>query len=225
MSEEAQRRWRLALGGEDEALSPEDQRVSGALSALYGEGDEPKRRGGLGRSAPGVAKWMGDIRRYFPASVVQIVQKDAFERLGLKQMLLEPEFLAAVEADVDLVANLISLRSVMPEKIKTIARQVIGRVVAALMERLERRTAEALRGAVQRRRRTRRPRFGDIDWPRTISANLRHWQPAHRVMVPERLIGFMRHQRRLVDLDEVILCVDQSGSMTPSVVYASIFAA
>ena len=225
MNEEARRRWRLALGGEDEALSLEDQRISGALSAVYGEGDETKRRGGLGRSAPNVAKWMGDIRKYFPASVVHLVQKDAFERLGLKRMLLEPEFLAAVEADVDLVANLISLRSVMPDKIKSTARAVIGRVVAALMERLERRTAEALRGAVQRGRRTRRPRFADIDWPRTLSANLRHWQPAHRVIVPERLIGFPRHQRRLVDLDEVILCVDQSGSMAASVVYASIFAA
>jgi Mg-chelatase subunit ChlD len=225
LNEEAERRWRLALGGEDEALSPEDQRLSGVLSALYGEGDETKRRGGLGRSAPNVAKWMGDIRKYFPASVVHVVQKDAFERLGLKQMLLEPEFLAAVEADVDLVANLVALRSVMPEKIKATARQVIGRVVAALMERLERRTSEALRGAVQRGRRTRRPRFADIDWPRTISANLRHYQPAHRVIVPERLIGFLRHQRRLVDLDEVILCVDQSGSMAASVIYASIFAA
>jgi Mg-chelatase subunit ChlD len=225
MNEDSQRRWRLALGSEEEALSPEDQRVSAALSALYGEGDDQKRRGGLGRSAPNVAKWMGDIRAYFPASSVHIVQKDAFERLGLKQMLLEPEFLAAVEADVDLVANLISLRSIMPEKIKATAREVIGRVVAALMERLERRTSEAIRGAVQRGRRTHRPRFADIDWPRTIAANLRHYQPAHRVIVPEKLIGFMRHQRRLVDLDEVILCVDQSGSMASSVVYASIFAA
>jgi Mg-chelatase subunit ChlD len=225
MNEDSQRRWRLALGSEDEALSPEDQRVSAALSALYGEGDDQKRRGGLGRSAPNVAKWMGDIRAYFPASSVHIVQKDAFERLGLKQMLLEPEFLAAVEADVDLVANLISLRSIMPEKIKATAREVISRVVAALMERLERRTSEAIRGAVQRGRRTHRPRFADIDWPRTIAANLRHYQPAHRVIVPEKLIGFMRHQRRLVDLDEVILCVDQSGSMASSVVYASIFAA
>jgi Mg-chelatase subunit ChlD len=226
MSEEAQRRWRLALGSEDEALPPADQRLSSALSALYGEGDDqPKRRGGLGRSAPNVAKWMGDIRGYFPAPVVQIVQKDAFQRLGLKQMLLEPEFLAAVEADVDLVADLISLRSIMPETVKAAARLVIGKVVAELMERLERRTAEALRGAIERGRRTHRPRFADIDWPRTITANLRHYQPAQKSIVPERLIGFMRHQRRLVDLDEVILCVDQSGSMAASVVYASIFAA
>lgn len=227
MNEEGERRWRLALGGEDDALSKNDQRLSSALTALYGEGDgeDKKRRGGLGGSAPNVARWMGDIRSYFPTPVVQIVQKDAFDRLGLQRMLLEPEFLAAVEADVNLVASLISLRNVMPEKTKDTARQVIAKVVAELMERLEGKTAEALRGSVDRSRRTSRPRFVDIDWPRTIRANLRHYQHEQKTIVPERLVGFMRQQRRMVDLDEVVLCVDQSGSMMASVVYASIFAA
>ena len=227
MTDDRERRWRLALGGEDDALGPEDQRLSAALTALYGEGgaDQKKRRGGLNASAPNVARWMDDVRRYFPTPVVQIVQRDALERLGLQRMLLEPELLAAVEADVNLVAALMSLRNVMPEKAKATARQVIAKVVADLMERLERRTAEALRGAIDRSRRAHRPRFADIDWPRTIRANLKHYQADRRTIVPERLIGFMRRQQRLADLDEVILCVDQSGSMASSVVYASIFAA
>ena len=229
----SERRWRLAIGADDEAssaLSSDDKRLSAALDALYGDGasaaaDPRKRRGGLGRSAPRVAQWMGDIRSFFPAQVVQIVQKDAFERLDLKQMLMEPEFLKAIEADVNLVADLISLRSVMPAKTKDIARTIIADIVAKLMQRLEQKTAEAIRGALDRSRRTNRPRQRDIDWPRTISANLRHYQPEHKTIVPEKLVGFMRKQRRLVDLDEVVLCVDQSGSMASSVIYASIFAA
>jgi Mg-chelatase subunit ChlD len=230
-TDQRSRRWTLALGVDPEengaALSASDQRMSAALSALYGDGDDaPKKgRGGLGGSAPRVAKWLGDIREFFSAPVVQVIQKDAFERKGLRQMLLEPEFLATVEADVNLIADLIALRSVMPEKTKETARIVVAKVVAELMERLERRTAEAIRGALDRSRRTNRPRFADIDWPRTIKANLRHYQAEHRTVVPERLVGFLRQQRRLVDLDEVILCVDQSGSMATSVVYTSIFAA
>lgn len=229
--DERSRRWTLALGAEPEdgeaPLSDSDRRMSEALTALYGDGDESakKGKGGLGGSAPRVAKWLGDIREFFPAPVVQVIQKDAFERKGLRQMLLEPEFLATVEADVNLVADLVALRSVMPEKTRETARIVIAKVVAELMERLERKTAEAIRGALDRSKRTFRPRFADIDWPRTIQANLRHYQVEHRTIVPEKLIGFMRQQRRIVDLDEVVLCVDQSGSMAPSVVYASIFAA
>lgn len=229
--DERNRRWTLALGADPEGgeapLSDSDRRMSEALTALYGDGDEgaKKGKGGLGGSAPRVAKWLGDIREFFPAPVVQVIQKDAFERKGLRQMLLEPEFLATVEADVNLVADLVALRSVMPEKTRETARIVIAKVVAELMERLERKTAEAVRGALDRSKRTFRPRFADIDWPRTIQANLRHYQAEHRTIVPEKLIGFMRQQRRIVDLDEVVLCVDQSGSMAPSVVYASIFAA
>lgn len=227
---ERDRRWTLALGVDEEAasLSDSDRRMSMALSALYGKDEDDGRKkgkGGLGSSAPRVAQWLGDIREFFPAPVVQVIQKDAFERKGLRQMLLEPEFLATVEADVNLVADLISLRGVMPEKTKETARIVITKVVDELMKRLERKTAEAIRGALDKSRRTNRPRFADIDWPRTIRANLQHYQAGHKTIVPERLIGFMRQQRRIADLDEVVLCVDQSGSMASSVVYASIFAA
>jgi hypothetical protein len=163
---DARRRWRLVLGVEDGdgALDPRDQRLNAALTALYGPGDDSGgRKGSLGASAPKVSRWLGDVREFFPAPVVQMVQRDAFERLGLRQMLLESEFLAAVEADVYLIADLISLRSVMPEKTKDTARQVMRKVVLELLARLEGQTTQAVRGALNRSQRTPRP--GDIDWP------------------------------------------------------------
>jgi hypothetical protein len=220
------RRWQLALGVDDEPneLSERDRRLNAALSALYDSGIE-KRRGGLGASAPRVAKWLGDIREFFPTPVVQIVQKDAFERLNLKALMLEPEFLSTLEADVHLVADLIALRAAIPGKTLETARQVVRKVVDDLMRKLEHSTRETLRGALNRSERTRRPRHADIDWPRTIGANLRHYQPEHRTVVPETLVGHTRHSKSRAQLDHVILCVDQSGSMASSVVYASIFAA
>jgi len=220
------RRWQLAIGVEDEQneLSDRDRRLNAALSALYDSGTE-KRRGGLGASSPRVAKWLGDIREFFPTPVVQIVQKDAFERLNLKALMLEPEFLSTLEADVHLVADLIALRAAIPAKTLETARQVVRKVVDDLMRRLEHNTRETLRGALNRSQRTRRPRHADIDWPRTIGANLRHYQPQHRTVVPETLVGHSRHTKTRAELDHVILCVDQSGSMATSVVYSSIFAA
>ena len=226
MSEaERDRRWRLAIGADDEGgLSPEDVRLSRALGALYESGAK-KGRGGLGASAPRVARWLGDIREYFPASVVQVIQKDAFERLNLKALLTDPEFLETLEADVHLVADLMSLRSAIPEKAKAAARVLVAKVVDELMARLQHKTMETLRGALNRQKRTRKPRYADIDWPRTIAANLRHYQPERRTIVPEALIGFARRSNKRADVDHVVMCVDQSGSMAPSVIYASIFSA
>ncbi|NET38571.1 MAG: VWA domain-containing protein [Cyanothece sp. SIO1E1] len=227
------RRWRLILGGEaadgigggvDQAgelnLGKDDQAMDQALAALYG--DSRERSGGLGRSAPNVARWLGDIRSYFPSSVVRVMQQDALERLNLQQMLLEPEMLAAVEADVHLVANLISLNSVIPEKTKETARLVVRKVVDELMRKLQNPMQQAVMGSLNRSQRNNRPRHNEIDWNRTIRANLHHYQPDYRTIIPERLIGYGRKRSALRD---IILCVDQSGSMASSVVYASIFAA
>jgi Mg-chelatase subunit ChlD len=227
--DERMRRWRLALGPESGAcagpgLSGDDARLDAALEAIYGETDGAKKKGSLGASAPRVARWLGDIREFFPTPVVQVIQRDAFDRLGLKQMLFEPEFLAALEADVHLVADIMALRGVIPEKAKETARIVVGKVVKELMERLEDRMVQAIRGTIDRTRRTTRPTFRDIDWDRTIRANLKNWQPDLRTVIPETLHGHARNLRG-ANLDEVILCIDQSGSMGTSVVYSSIFAA
>src|SRR3954469_21528222 len=148
-TDERNRRWTLALGVDPDAesgfaLSDSDRRMSDALTALYGDGDDaPKKgRGGLGGSAPRVAKWLGDIREFFPASVVQVIQRDAFERLGLKAMLVEPALFATLEAAGRFVADLIALRAAMPAKAKDTARQVVRKVVDDLMQKLAQRTAE-----------------------------------------------------------------------------------
>ena len=222
MSERLQR-WRLVLGGDADGtgirLDGEDRGRDGALNALYGA----RREANLGGSAPAVARWLGDIRTYFPASVVQVMQHDAMDRLGLRQLLLEPEMLAAVEPDVSLVAMLVALKGVIPPRSRETARAVVRTVIDQLEARLTQRTRAAVTGALNRAARSRRPRPGDIDWAATIHANLRHYQPAYRTVIPERLVGYGRRQQSVAR--EVVLCIDQSGSMAASVVYASVFGA
>jgi len=235
--DERSRRWRLVLGAPAEAsgygtLGAEDAARDAALAALYNSGDRPAggvgrplraRAGGLGGSAPSVARWLGDIRRYFPTSVVRVMQSDAMERLGLRRLLLEPELLEAVEPDVSLVATLIALNAVIPERSRQTARTVVRTVTTQLECRLAQATQAAVRGALERAERTRRPKRADIDWGRTIQANLRHYQPAYRTVIPEHLVGYGR-RRQSVQRD-LILAIDQSGSMGASVVYASVFGA
>jgi Mg-chelatase subunit ChlD len=168
-----------------------------------------------------VARWLGDIRTYFPSSVVQVLQRDAVERLGLNQFLLEPELLEAVEPDVHLVGTLLSLAHVMPEATKATARLVVARVVEEVERRVAQRTRSTVAGALDRSVRTHRPPLRAVDWDRTIRANLATYLPEHRTVVPERLVGHGRRQRAVTR--DVVLAIDQSGSMAESVVYASVF--
>ncbi|MBE3009779.1 VWA domain-containing protein [Microbispora sp. NEAU-D428] len=222
--DERLRRWRLVLGGAAEGtLEGADARMDAALTALYDDGQE-RRGAGLGASAPRVARWLGDIREYFPGGVVQVMQKDAIERLDLTRLLLEPEMLEAVEPDVHLVGTLLSLSRLMPERALESARAVVRTVVRELEARLTRRTLTAVSGALDRSARTHRPRrAAEVDWDRTIRANLRNYLPERKTVVPSRLVGYARGQRAVQR--EVVLAVDQSGSMAASVVYAGVFAA
>jgi Mg-chelatase subunit ChlD len=218
----------LALGGADDGtglgLAGADAAVDAALAALYdADRGGPKRGGGLGASAPTVARWLGDIRTYFPSTVVQVMQADAIERLRLHQLLLEPEMLEAVEPDVHLVGTLLSLNHAMPAATKEAARAVVRKVVNDLESRIAQKTKAAITGALNRASRINRPRHRDIDWDRTIRANLKHYQPQYGTVVPERLIGYGR--RTTAVQRDVVLCVDQSGSMAASVVYSGVFSA
>ncbi|WP_051846254.1 MULTISPECIES: VWA domain-containing protein [unclassified Streptomyces] len=236
------RRWRLVLGGGPAdgtgcTLSGADDGMDRTLEAVYGGGRGGRagaggagggpgggRRGaGLGGAAPQVSRWLGDIRTYFPSSVVQVMQRDAIDRLGLASLLLEPEMLEAVEPDVHLVGTLLSLNRAMPESSKETARAVVRKVVEELEKRLAARTRSTLNGALDRSAKVNRPRHRDIDWNRTIRANLKNYLPEYGTVVPERLIGYGRAAQAVKK--DVVLCIDQSGSMASSVVYASVFGA
>src|ERR1700761_6923213 len=108
--EDALKRWRLVLGADQNdgtgiSLSGTELQMDNALSALY----DSEKRGGLGGSSPNVNRWLGDIRSFFPSKVVKVMQQDALKRLNLTSMLLEKEMLENVEADVHLVATLMTL--------------------------------------------------------------------------------------------------------------------
>jgi Mg-chelatase subunit ChlD len=231
LEDERLRRWRLVLGKQAECsgggaigqgiprgLDGGDSEMDRVLDALY----DSDRSAGLGSSCPNVNRWLGDIRQYFPKSVVQVMQKDALERLKLHQMLLEPETLETVEADVHLIGTLLSLKSVIPGKTRETARKVVRKVTDDLERKLRNPLTEAVRGALNKASRTSRPRPGEIDWHRTIRKNLHNYIPERGTLIAERLVGYGRKRSSLRD---IVLCIDQSGSMATSVVYASILGA
>jgi hypothetical protein len=235
-------KWRLILGGDEAdgtgvSLSQELSQIDGALGALYefdqngefGYGSGEDGENGSGKTGdggrvgtPSLSKWLGDIRKYFPARTVEVLQSDAMKFPELKKKLIfEPEILEKATPDVNLVATLMELGKLIPSKTKDTARKVIQKVVDDLMQKLEQKTVAAITGAIDRSQRKHRPRHSEINWNATILKNLKHYQPQYNTVIPEILLGYGRKSKK--SLKDIILCLDQSGSMGQSVVYSGIF--
>lgn len=229
-------RWRMVLGGDDAdgtetKLSGANMQMDKVLTALYEcerrnkfEYADENKKGGTSKSQPQIARWLGDIRKYFPQSVAQVIQDDALKQPELKnKLLLDPEILEQAVPDVHLLATLLELGKAIPSETRDTARFVVRKVADELMQRLEQKTIQAITGALNKSLRNRRPRFNEIDWNTTIKKNLKHYQPQYKTVIPEVRIGYGRKNKR--SLKDIILCLDQSGSMGTSVVFTGIFGA
>jgi hypothetical protein len=236
-------RWRLILGSAGEerlaeyaggaiSLTEEERIMDQALAAIYddttaeaagtgtGTGGSSRRGAGSGRSAPVLAKWLGDVRSLFAEDTVSIIQNDAMERKGWKQLLFEPELLATVKPDIQMVGTLMTLKGKIPEKTKDTARLLVKAVVDDLVRRMENDIRRAVTGALNRRQHTPLPSLSGIDWKRTIRRNLKHYDPERGILVPEKFYYFDRARKSKEWT--VILDIDQSGSMADSVIWASV---
>ena len=225
-------RWRLILGAESQpaltgmgalSLSQEELLMDSALAAIYGGPEESfGAAGGRGPSSPHIAKWLGDLRSLFDPEIVAVVQNDAIQRKGLKQLLLEPELLENLEPDLNLASTLLMLKDQIPKKSKEAARQFIRKIVEQINRLLEEDVRRSVTAALNRRAHSPLPSAAAIDFPRTIRRNLYHYRPELGTIVPERVWFFDRSSR--TNRWHVILDIDQSGSMGPSIFYSSVMA-
>lgn len=247
MSLERLQRWRMVLGkeahqplaatsGMTDFLTREQQELDEALAALYegtdarqgdsasdGEDDDDsnrRRSAGLGDSAPRLAKWLGDIRSYFPRDIVAVIQRDAIERKGLTELLFEPETLSRLTPNVELVSTLLSLKEQIPDNTKESAREVIRGIVEEISRKMKGSLEQAVRGSVDRSRHSPIRCLPNLDWNRTIRRNLKNYHPELKTIIPDTFHFYAQQQRRKEW--NVIVCMDQSGSMADSVVYGSI---
>ncbi|MGV8124710.1 MAG: VWA domain-containing protein [Candidatus Xenobiia bacterium LiM19] len=239
MDREQLKRWRLILGssvqedmekcaGGSFALTSDEKIMDEALAAIYDntrdQGDAGKsggrRQAGLGSSSPRIARWLADIRRFFPHDVVSVIQSDAIGRKGLTQLIFEPETLRNVQPDLDIVATLMALKGKVPERTKETARQVVKAVVDEIVKKLDSDIRRAVTGALNRREHSPIPSAVSMDWKYTIQRNLKHYSKSHRKIIPERFYFFDRIRRQ--NRWTIILDMDQSGSMADSIIYGSV---
>jgi uncharacterized protein with von Willebrand factor type A (vWA) domain len=243
--DEALTRWRLILGRRAEQANPafrlgdrRDGDESGdaplqralpagigltaldrALSFVY---DSNERFGGTGDSAPYVPQWLEQMRALFNQSTLAMVQRDAFERTGLAELLLQPEIAPRLQPDVRLAATILSFKEQIPDEVKQTARDLIRQVVDELRRKLETQIVQTVIGALQRNRYSPIRSARNLDWRRTLKSNLKNYLPERKTIIPERLY-FWANEKRYRDW-QIIILVDQSGSMANSAIYASLMA-
>ena len=233
MSTQQMARWRLILGSETEnsftamggvPLSREDFLMDSALAAIYGQSGDSSfgSGGGKGPSSPVLSKWLGDLRSLFDPEIVAVVQNDAIERKGLKQLLLEPELLDGLEPDLNMASTLLMLKDQIPKKSKESARRYIQKIVEEINKLLENDTRRAVTAALNSRAHSPLPSAAAIDFPYTIRRNLRNYNQELKTVVPERVWFFDRSSR--ANRWHIILDIDQSGSMGSSILYSSVMA-
>jgi Mg-chelatase subunit ChlD len=221
---EAARRWRLALGPDATGPLPGPKGDAAAqdeaLTWLY---QDREKRGGQAPAHPEALRWLGRIRKLFPKSTCLRIEADALNRFRLAELLSDPAVLARIEPSPATLRLLLSMQGSLPPALLGLLRDTVRRVVDEITARLRPRIELALSGRRTRQARGRLPRAADFDARTTLRRNLRHLDPETGQLVPERLF-FHGRQRRSLPW-QVILCVDQSGSMTDSVIHSAVMAA
>ena len=239
---EQMKRWRLILGEESQEqfdtmegaegaqLSEEQWLMDQALAAIYNKSPAggfgsfgPGGRGaGKGPSNPQITRWLGDVRTLFDKDLVKIVQADAMERCGLKQLIFEPELLEQMEPDMNLATTILLLKDQVPKRSKESVREFMAKIVEEINKLLESDIRRAVTAAVNRRQHSPIPSAAALDFPTTIRRGIKNYNRELGKIIPEHYYFFDRTTKTAANKYTVILDVDQSGSMGESVIYSSI---
>ncbi|MCB9592612.1 MAG: VWA domain-containing protein [Sandaracinaceae bacterium] len=229
-------RWRLVLGeAADGALGSGDPGLAGydaALAFLYDrEGDLEGRgvrtgdkRGGDGPSALTVPEWLDKIHALFPKETIERLEQDAVERYGIDEVVTNPDVLERVEPNPALLRAVLRTKHLMDPALLALARKLVQKVVRQLLEKLQTEVRRAFSGSLDRRRSSPLKSAKNLDLRRTIRQNLEHWDPKKKRLVLEKAYFFGRTKRHS-ERWQVILLVDQSGSMLDSTIHSAIMAA
>lgn len=220
LGEDAQKR--LESGGNSISLTEEELLMDQALSRIYGGSTDENAGGtaGHGASSPRLTKWLGDLRTLFSPMEIRVIQNDAIERRGLKQLLFEPEMLDTLEPDISTASMLLMLKDQIPARAKEHARAYIARIVEEINRLLADDLKRSVSSALNKREHTPIPSAAALDYKMTIRRNLKHFDKARARLLPEHFYFYERASRS--GSRTVILDIDQSGSMAQSAIYSGI---
>ena len=231
------KRWRLILGDDSAekleelskealTLTEEELLMDSALAAIYGNDKDggsdsgSGRTGGKGMSNPQITRWLGDLRSLFEPMEITVIQNDAIERKGMKQLFFEPEMLEQLEPDINTGSLILMLKDQVPERAKDNVREYIRKIVEEINKHIADDVKRAVTAAMNRREHSPIPSAAALDYKMTIRRNLKNYNIERNVLLPEKFYFYERMSKS--SNRTVILDIDQSGSMGESVIYSSV---
>jgi len=229
-------RWRLVLGrfaqqGLRPGLEGQDdfQRLDRVLEFLYGREYQGRgvraggpREGTLDPSVLTVPDWLREVRELFPSETAEVVERHALDRYGMTELVTDPEVLEKLEPSYELLKAVLAFKGAMQGPVLDAARALVRKVVEQLQRKLDLEVRRTLWGRLSRQHRTRHKLARNLDWQRTVRANLKNWDRDRRRLVVESLHFLSRVERHLPW--HVIMAVDCSGSMVDSVIHSAVMA-
>lgn len=231
-----QERWRLVLGRYADKRMPSGLggdgsacgRMDCALEYLYGR--EYKGRGLRGDGAHGsldpsqltLVDWLSEVRELFPNDTVEVIERHALDRYGLTELVTDPQTLERLEPNQQLLRTLLTLRGHLKGPVLDVARRIVRQVVEEIKRKLESEIRQTLSGRLNRLRHSPMAVLQNFDARDTIRRNLKNFDTERKQLVVEQLRFFERNTRRLPW--DIILCIDESGSMADSVIHSAVMA-
>lgn len=232
-----QARWRLVMGSGSEqlcgGLSPEDQARDECLGFLYDREtsgknvrgrDDGGQKGGLGESVLNVPDWINQIHELFPQQTIERLEKDALERYQLDDIVSNPDVLSRAQPNPTLLKAVLRTKHLMNQEVLKIAQHLVRQTVEELMKKLAVDIRNAFQGSLDRRNRSQLKIAKNFDINSTLRRNLKHYDPDEKRILIETPFFFSRI-RRQVDRWQLIILVDESGSMMNSVIHSAVTAA
>lgn len=225
-------RWRLILGEAAETtlcgLDDNARQIDHALEWLYGRDPERlqrgERSGGLGGSNLTTPEWINSIHTLFPQQVIERLESDAVLRYGIEDVVTNLDVLERMQPSESLLRAVLHTKHLMNPEVLAAARRIVRQVVEEIMARLAKEVRQAFSGVRDRRRRSFIPLARNFDFKSTLRANLQHWHPQHGKLYIESP-RFNSRIKRQSEQWQLVLLVDQSGSMVDSVIHSAVMAA
>ena len=180
------------------------------------------RTGTPGDSVLAIPEWLKEVRELFPRETVEVLERHALDRYGLTELVTDADVLKTMEPNYELLKAVLTFRNLMAPAVLDVARSLVRQVVEELRRRLAREVRQVLWGRINRQKRSPLKVARNLDWHRTIRANLKNYDRKTKQLILQTLLFFSRVEHHIPW--HIIMAVDCSGSMMDSVIHSAVMA-